>query len=810
MNKEFKYNAFISYIHNDLDKFVAENLHRLIETYKMPDSVVEKYNINDNNFRRVFRDQDELPLASNLEDPIIEALKESKFLIVICSPRLKESKWCKKEIETFIKLHGRNNILCVLVEGEPDESFPEILRYNTVETITKTGKKRNKKVACEPLAMDVRGKDKNEINKKLKNEVIRVIAPMYNLDYDDIKRRHEERELKRKNHLFKIVAIASFIFALYSIFLFSKIYISSNKLKKDQSINLAEEAHELLAKDNRSGAIEKSYQAVTKYENVKMPITPKGIYELTDSLRVYYPSDNYYSLSQLDTLGVVEHMKSDNDSKYLLSYDESGELVLWDLNSEKRIKTVSDTVSDMKKNHYVFIGEKHYAYINENKEVTVIDLKGNKVVNLGLQFKTLGISSSKNGKYFAIRNENKIIIYETEKYKEIASYEVDSSKEISCDAYFDNNEENIVFAIRKDTYYNGFGEHDNNSDLLTYNISSKNVISNVNLKIEEVDKMLFKDDNVVAQLSRRISSTKSDMVVASYNYLTGKINFENKYDGNYSHDITMAFTKDGTGTILATSSDFIYLLDYPTGIIKTTLSLTERHIQGFDGSGSYRVITSKGTCYAIPANATSYFEPTTLVGMFNFNVDSYRQFISINGNYAAIPNDAGNRIIIYGFVKNDDMKEIEYKEVKDDKISYSDKNDIIDKYNFSKKNLVSNIFYSANKELLFVTYKDKTMEIYDNKTKELVKSVYLPTNSELFKYVAKTKNGEHIIKGYDGYILDKNFDIIAFVPNLYDYHDGKLVLSTYDKYYKVIKEYSAKEIIGMGKDYLKKTGRLSN
>ena len=90
MEKEnYKFNAFISYRHNDLDKFVAENLHRLIETYKMPKPVVEKYNITDNNIRRVFRDQEELPLAANLEDPIIEAIKESHFLIVICSPRLK-------------------------------------------------------------------------------------------------------------------------------------------------------------------------------------------------------------------------------------------------------------------------------------------------------------------------------------------------------------------------------------------------------------------------------------------------------------------------------------------------------------------------------------------------------------------------------------------------------------------------------------------------------------------------------------------------------------------------------------------------
>jgi len=57
----------------------------------MPKPVVEEYHITDNNIRRVFRDQEELSLASNLGNPIMEALKQSKFLIVICSPRLKES-----------------------------------------------------------------------------------------------------------------------------------------------------------------------------------------------------------------------------------------------------------------------------------------------------------------------------------------------------------------------------------------------------------------------------------------------------------------------------------------------------------------------------------------------------------------------------------------------------------------------------------------------------------------------------------------------------------------------------------------------
>ena len=115
--KNFKYDAFISYRHSKLDKFVAENLHKSLENYELPKNIKEKLNINGKTIKRVFRDQEELPLSSNLEDPIVDALKQSKYLIVICSPRLKDSLWCKKEIETFKKIRGRKNIFCVLIEG---------------------------------------------------------------------------------------------------------------------------------------------------------------------------------------------------------------------------------------------------------------------------------------------------------------------------------------------------------------------------------------------------------------------------------------------------------------------------------------------------------------------------------------------------------------------------------------------------------------------------------------------------------------------------------------------------------------------
>ena len=107
MKNQFKYDAFISYRHAELDKFVAEKLHKQLEAFSLPKSVVKKCPGQKKKIERVFRDKEELPLTSNLEDPIVQALQNSEWLIVICSPRLRESVWCKKEIETFIALRGR-------------------------------------------------------------------------------------------------------------------------------------------------------------------------------------------------------------------------------------------------------------------------------------------------------------------------------------------------------------------------------------------------------------------------------------------------------------------------------------------------------------------------------------------------------------------------------------------------------------------------------------------------------------------------------------------------------------------------------
>ena len=60
--KDVKYDAFISYRHTDPDGYVAKTLHKKLETFKIPRSVVKKLNLKSRRISRVFRDEEELPV----------------------------------------------------------------------------------------------------------------------------------------------------------------------------------------------------------------------------------------------------------------------------------------------------------------------------------------------------------------------------------------------------------------------------------------------------------------------------------------------------------------------------------------------------------------------------------------------------------------------------------------------------------------------------------------------------------------------------------------------------------------------------
>ena len=178
-----RYCAFISYRHYTPDKEVAQRLHSLIENYTIPSALRGEEGLKHPG--RVFRDQEELPLSADLGKDIETALDNSDWLICVCSPRYLQSRWCMRELEYFIERRGRERVLAVLAEGEPQDAFPDLL--------CKGKDADGNEIDIEPLAADVRSATLQGSLKKLKKEKLRILAPMLGTTFDGLYMRQKRR-----------------------------------------------------------------------------------------------------------------------------------------------------------------------------------------------------------------------------------------------------------------------------------------------------------------------------------------------------------------------------------------------------------------------------------------------------------------------------------------------------------------------------------------------------------------------------------------------------------------------------------------
>ena len=188
----YKYDAFISYRHLSPDKPVAEKLQTLLETYA---------GVPKGKKLHLFRDETELPTASDLGGDIRRALEQSRFLIVICSEKFEASRWCMEEVRYFKQLHGgsNGNILTLFVgDGTQPPAFPEPLRFENRVVTLEDGAVRTVSEEIEPLAANVSAPTLPKMLKKLKTEFLRIAAPLLGCGFDDLYKRDQRRRTRRK------------------------------------------------------------------------------------------------------------------------------------------------------------------------------------------------------------------------------------------------------------------------------------------------------------------------------------------------------------------------------------------------------------------------------------------------------------------------------------------------------------------------------------------------------------------------------------------------------------------------------------
>ena len=799
-NREYKYDAFISYRHCDLDKYVAENLHKVLETYELPKALKKKLNIQGRTIKRVFRDQDELPLSSNLEDPIIEALKDSKYLIVICSPRLKDSLWCKKEIETFKKLRGRKNIFCVLIEGEPDESFPEEVLYDEVMVKTKDGKAKIEKTLVEPLAADVRGENKGIVLKKIKEEKLRLIAPMYNLEYDDLKQRHKLRKQKQILNISLGVTFASLAFAIFALTMFIKINTQANILASHQALSLARESVENLKIDNRYDAIKNAYYALTEFEGVKMPYTADAEYALSESLGVYDVGSSYKSITEIKTKGVADFVKSSADNKYAAVYDESEEITLFDSKTLNVIANYKANGSVSSERIISFIGNDKLAFINEKGNVVIVNTSDGKVVKEFEKEKWsyISVAGSSNGELLSYTDGDNLHIYSVKDDREV-------TKSTSSDKYmkelYYSDDSKYLFAST--TVENFSLDVKDSMTVHVISTSDGKEINKISFTAGYMNGIMTIGDNAYILVNNSYKN-KYNTIITSYNYLNDKTNWSKSYDDVWGKYLNRSY-EDGKNHIAIASYDKVSVFNAKDGDLIQTFHTDSEIIDlySFMNTEIYLIFLKNGHVNYINMEYKNSIE---YKGKYEFNMDSYIKVAISQDGYLLIPNNE-NRVILYEPKTNNDIKEEDVKidYPKDESITPSELDKVKEEYDLRSKNLVNNVFYDTNQELLFVNYTNEDVAIYSTKDKKLLK--YLNKVGKVNHYYGKDKYGRIYLGDIsDSYIIDKDYNKVGHIKSLAKLEDDRVIISNNSKYYSV-KIYTLDDLKNKAKDYLREEDR---
>lgn len=188
------YEAFISYSHTEHDARIAREVQRFIEEFSIPSAL--RARAGRARLGRVFRDEDELGAGGQLAAGLDEALRCSRWLVVVCSPAAAASPWVAREIETFISYHGRERVLAVLASGDQTTAFPSAL-------VTSAG------MPCatnEPVAADLRA---SVPRRRRRAELLRLAAPLVGCAYDELAQRRRTRA-RRRMALAAVVALLCF------------------------------------------------------------------------------------------------------------------------------------------------------------------------------------------------------------------------------------------------------------------------------------------------------------------------------------------------------------------------------------------------------------------------------------------------------------------------------------------------------------------------------------------------------------------------------------------------------------------------
>jgi hypothetical protein len=145
--------------------------------------------------------------CNDFDDEARRILDHSRFLAVLCSPETRTSAFILDRLAYFRETGKENNIIAVIVRGEPAESFPDsFIEKKTVQKILPDMTVVERIETIEPVASDLRAETRSRWKEALSYETVRIIASILGLHPDDLEQRHRARHRRAVMTLVSVIA----------------------------------------------------------------------------------------------------------------------------------------------------------------------------------------------------------------------------------------------------------------------------------------------------------------------------------------------------------------------------------------------------------------------------------------------------------------------------------------------------------------------------------------------------------------------------------------------------------------------------
>ena len=681
----YKYDAFISYRHVEPDQSIAKQLHQLIETFKPPK---EFYKNGKKPTFRVFRDREELA-ARDLSASIKEALATSRYLIVICSKRTPLSEWCQKEVKIFKSLYGDERIIPVLIEGEPDETFPQALK----EIKNKDDESLHDILAAdirpdEVLKKDFGGYEQLQNNNKqklkdltkqslniLKTEKYRIMATILGCSFGDLKQRDKER----KNRL--ILSISSLFGAIFLIFgLFM-----ANAYQK------AELARQEAVKSNARILMKTAKDFVKEGDYIKAVLVAEEAIKPINKETKDYEALNAVKQSILNA--AVYH---------------NGATTLTEISTNNKLTYMS-----------VSADEKYVAYGLENNDTAIARIENGEVLKRfsGHSQQVKFVDFSKDGKYLASSSfDSTCIIYDLEKGEEKLKLEIEG---IPMLTKFSEDNSKLFYAANIN----------NNTHIYVYDTKTwqkeGEVVTNERIKYADIKKdgsevLTVLSSDTEEQLTRR--SLKDGSIIEVIPRLKAYGMDGKEYDRPYK---AANYSNDGKSLILLTDEEMIKVS------LEDKKEIFKKDIHTKSDDSKVILESDNGEKIAVKANLIIY-----LVDGNSGEITDEIYFTGLNMKYFTYNYDTNT---VVGFGENGKYSIWKDKLIVEDSLSYGGVP-------------IEFIFLKDGSRIVANSHESQTIKIIDLKSRVLSEPIHarIMGESDNFSYMLLFDGNDFLVSADNG------------------------------------------------------------